>query len=163
MKKKIERLRRALIRWLGGVPAERDGNLISHAVSEMRIAWPESEEMQDAIRRCVLDIVGVFSDQGHSGTSAPYTVEVLGKLLRFQALTPLQGTDDEWTQLDYNDDMAFQNKRCSRVFKRADGTAYDCEAVIFEDQNGACYTSRESRRDITFPYTPTHRYERRDS
>jgi len=65
----------------------------------------------------------------------------------------------KWAELDYGDpNMAAQNKRCLHVFRRADGTAYDIEAVIFREPSGACFTGRGSSRDITFPYVPKREY-----
>lgn len=118
----------------------------------------EADEMQDMMDNHILDIVQRFSDEGHSGFSAGHAVSILEKVLRFEPVTPLTGADDEWTKLDYGENMAAQNKRCSHVFKRADGTAYDCEAVIFREPSGACFTSKDSSRDITFPYRPTREY-----
>lgn len=106
----------------------------------------------------IVGMVQLFDDEGHSGFSASYAVGILEKILRFEPVTPLTGEDDEWTALDYEDDMVAQNKRCSHVFKRSDGTAYDIEAVIFEDKDGSRFTSKDSRRDITFPYRPTREY-----
>ena len=35
---------------------------------------------------------------------------------------------------------------------------YDMDGRVFREPNGTCYTSRNSRVDITFPYTPTTEY-----
>lgn len=118
----------------------------------------EPNEMQDMIEKHVLEMVKLFSDEGHSGSSASYTISILEKVLRFEPITPLTGEEDEWTELGYGPDMFAQNKRCSHVFKRADGSAYDCEAVIFRDPDGSCFTSKGSSRDVTFPYRPTREY-----
>lgn len=132
-------------------------NLTDFARSELarlRGASDEPDEMQDAIEACVIGIVETFAEQGHSGSSGAYVLGILEKVLRFEPVTPLTGADDEWTVLDYADDMRAQNKRCGRVFKRGDGTAYDIEAVVFREPDGSCWTGAESHRDITFPYVP---------
>ena len=74
---------------------------------------------------------------------------------RFQPLTPLQGTPDEWNECASG---VWQNNRCSHVFKDADGRAYDIDGRIFREPNGCCYTNRESRVYVQFPYTPTREY-----
>lgn len=97
----------------------------------------------------------MFSEQGHSGFSASYAINILEKLLRFEPITPLTGNDDEWTELDYDKDTKYQNKRYSRVFKDADGKAYDSEGKIFSDNGGkSWYQSKDSRVYIDFPYVP---------
>lgn len=135
-------------------------SMVEYAESELRIAGLlNSDEKYDAmVADAALEIVKKFADQGHSGFSAAMVSNILDKLLRFEPLTPLTGSEDEWTALDHDDTMAAQNKRCPHVFKRADGTAYDSNAIIFRDPDGACFTSSESRKDITFPYTPRREY-----
>ncbi|WP_053225565.1 hypothetical protein [Methylobacterium indicum] len=110
--------------------------------------------MQDAIDACVIGIVETFAEQGHSGSSAAYVIGILDKVLRFEPVTPLTGEDDEWVVHAYDDECYAQNKRCGRVFKRRNGQAYDIEAVVFRDPDGFCWTGADSRRDVTFPYTP---------
>lgn len=134
--------------------------LIDYAKDELRRirTSDEPDEMQDAMDAGILKLVETFAEEGHSGFSAAYAVGIIEKLLRFEPLTPLTGADDEWGQVDGGDDMKWQSKRCPHVFKRADGTAYDIEAVIFREPDGCCYTGSDSHRDITFPYTPTREY-----
>ena len=139
-------------------------NLHSHALAEFRAAgWTDDEgkfkeEMQEAICKHVLELLKVFADEGHSGTTAPYTVNMFKKLAMFEPLVPLTGEDWEWNECGNG---IFQNKRCSRVFKQADrfnGQAYDIEGRVFREPTGACYTGAESRVPVTFPYTPKTEY-----
>lgn len=134
--------------------------MIEFAKDELRRlrSSDEPDEMQDMIEKHVLEMVRLFSDEGHSGSSANYTVAILEKVLRFEPVTPLTGEDDEWNEVSGGPGMTHQNRRCSHVFKRADGTAYDGEAYIFRHPDGACFTSINSRKDITFPYRPTREY-----
>lgn len=136
------------------------GQMLEFAKEELRRlrSSDEPDEMQDMMDAHILRMVQTFSDEGHSGFSAGYAISILEKVLRFEPVTPLTGADDEWNEVSSGPDMTHQNRRCGHVFKRADGTAYDSEAVIFRDPSGACYTSRDSRRDITFPYQPTREY-----
>lgn len=110
------------------------------------------------IRDAVLDLIRLFSEQGHSGMSASIVTALTEKLMRSEPLTPLAGTPDEWTVLDYSDDMYAQNKRCSHVFQRADGSAYDSRGRVFREADGWTSTRRGSRVEITFPYTPSVEY-----
>ena len=136
-------------------------SLIEHAKREFKALGyiPLDEEQPEDpnkwIQQNVLELLEVFAEQGHSGTSAPFCIEYFYKLAYFKPLTPLQGTDDEWNEIG---DGVFQNNRCGRVFKGADGKAYDIEGIVFKDSDGCHYTSRDSRVYITFPYTPTTEY-----
>lgn len=152
-------------------------NYEKHARMEFHAAgWTDADgkfkdEMQEAICNHVLDLLKVFSDEGHSGTTAPYTVSLFKQLAMFEPVVPLTGEDWEWNDTGYG----IQNKRCSHVFKDADGKAYDsqgkvffewCERPLDEDEEGypgtkrfkSSYTSRDSRVYVTFPYTPTTEY-----
>jgi len=133
----------------------RHGNLLSHAESELSRLLPPGDTMNDAMRVDALEMVLLFSTQGHSGFSAGYARGLLDQLLAFKPLTPLTGADDEWVMLNYGGDMVAQNKRCSHVFRRTDGTAYDSQGRVFEEPSGARFTSADSRVEISFPYTPT--------
>jgi len=161
-------------------------NLHSHALMEFKAAkWLDdegkySDEMQEAICKHVLKLLDVFADEGHSGSSAPYAVNVFKKLAMFEPLVPLTGEDWEWTETS---EGVFQNKRCSHVFKQADrfdGQAYDIDGIVFyewherdldPDEPGypgktrfkSHYTSSESRVPVTFPYTPVKNYVERPS
>ena len=151
-------------------------NLKNHALMEFRAAgWVDDQgkfkdEMQQAICEHVLKLLEVFADEGHSGSSAPYAIDLFKKLAMFEPIVPLTGEDWEWTEVTSG---GFQNKRCSRVFKQADrfnGQAYDIDAIVFYDwytdektgeKYKSHYTCRESVVPITFPYTPKTEYKER--
>ena len=147
---------RARLAWK--ILRDRDGNLVAHAVRETAYLRDGEAGPNEWMAQHLVDMVRAFSTEGHSGMSAGWAIASLKPLLSFEPLGPLQGTDDEWCALDYGFDMGFQNKRCRHVFKRSDGTAYDGDAVVFREPNGACFTSRHSRQEITFPYTPRRVY-----
>jgi hypothetical protein len=139
-------------------------NLHRHALAEFRAAgWTDADgkfedEMQEDICKHVLELLKVFSDEGHSGSTAPYTVNMFKKLAMFEPIVPLTGEDWEWHEPSPG---VFQNIRCSRVFKQADrfnGQAYDIEGRVFREPTGACYTGAESCVPVTFPYTPKTEY-----
>jgi hypothetical protein len=147
-------------------------NLKDHALMEFRAAgWVDDrgeycDEMQGMICDHVLKLLDVFTDEGHSGSSAPYAVNLFKTLAMFEPIVPLTGEDWEWTLLDYGVDPKWQNKRCGRVFKDADGRAYDIDGIVFydwfEDENHerhkSHFTGKESRVYVTFPYTPKTEY-----
>lgn len=133
-------------------------NLVEFAENELNRVLKsckdsESIKVQQVINKDILDIVKIFSEQGHSGFSAHYTLNNLTRLLDYKPITPLTGEDDEWTKLDYGEDIAYQNKRCPSIFKRADGTAYNTEGKIFSSNNGhTWYNCKDSSVEVIFPY-----------
>jgi hypothetical protein len=129
-------------------------NLVNHAKRELALIGHAEDEMQAAMNAHIIRMVETFADEGHSGFSASYAVAALEKLLRFEPLTPLTGSDDEWMEVG---DGLFQNVRCSHVFKE-DGNAYDIAGRMFREPDGVCFTGRDSRVPVTFPYTPTTEY-----
>lgn len=151
-------------------------NLKSHALMEFRAAgWCDengkfNDDMQEAICNHVLKLLEVFADEGHSGSTAPYAVNLFKTLAMFEPVVPLTGEDWEWTSIDFGPDMKYQNKRCGHVFKNEQGQAYDSEGIVFYDwytdkETGekfkSYFTDRGSRVNINFPYTPTREYVER--
>lgn len=135
---------------------QEPGNIERHADRELRLLLPDGDEMNEAMRNDAQEMLLVFSTQGHSGFSAGYITGLIEKLMRFEPLLPLRGTDDEWNEVSEED---YQNNRCSHVFKsKATGEAYDIDGRIFREPSGACFTSYESRVPVTFPYTPKREY-----
>ena len=150
-------------------------NTNHHAMMEFRAAgWVDehgnfNDEMQQAICEHVLKLLAVFSDEGHSGTSAPHAVDLFKKLAMFEPIVPLTGEDWEWVDHGY----CMQNKRCGHVFKqpdRFDGQPYDGEGIVFWDwytdeetgeKRKSYFTSRDSAVPITFPYTPKREFMER--
>ena len=140
-----------------------------HAIVEFRAAgWVDDngnyhDEMQQAICEGVLKLLEVFSEEGHSGSSAPYAINLFQQLASFKPIVPLTGEDWEWTDVSsFGGGMRYQNKRCGRVFKDDDGRAYDGEGIVFWeyyiDEDGvkrmSHYTCKDSHVYIEFPYTP---------
>jgi hypothetical protein len=128
------------------------------AIEEMKAMGYDLKDPEQGpdlwITENVRDLLRVFSTQGHSGFSAPYCIRMFSDLAEHKALGPLTGSDEEWCKLDYDADTTYQNKRCSHVFKGADGRAYDIQGKVFREPNGCTYTGKDSRVYVTFPYTP---------
>ena len=135
-------------------------DLHDYAVREMDNAWPESDPMQDSIKQNILDIVDIFCEQGHSGMSATYTLNILDRLLMWKPIAPLTGAEDEWGEpygYGIGTEVCQQNKRCSSVFRHNfdNATAYDIDGKVFSDDGGKTfYSNIDSRIPVTFPYIP---------
>ncbi len=173
-------LQQALLR--AAIRLSDDSGLIRHAKRELLAAGYQPDDREEGpnkwIQQNILDLLAVFSMQGHSGFSAPHCIEMFQKLAKFEPLVPLTGDATEWNEVG---PCVFQNNRCSHVFKQVDrfeGQAYDLDAVIFwewyerpleADEVGypgtvrekTYFTSGESARAIEFPYTPKREYQER--
>lgn len=132
-------------------------NLVNHAKKEMEIAgmYKDEDGPNKWMRDSVLELIEVFSRQGHSGASAPWCIGLFEKLASFGIISPITGEESEWNEIGTG---VLQNKRCSHVFKE-NGIAYDIEGIIFREKDGCCFVSRDSRVNIKFPYTPTRQYK----
>jgi hypothetical protein len=148
-------------------------NYHKHALTEFKAAkWLDEngnycDEMQEAICKHILKLLDVFAEEGHSGTTAPYTISIFSKLAGFDPIVPITGEDWEWTEVSTG---VYQNKRCGHVFKQPDrfnGQAYDIDGRVFwewvkSSEDGTIYkshfTSGDSFVPITFPYTPKREY-----
>ena len=159
--------------------------LNEHAKMEFKAAgWLDDsgayiDEMQGAICEHVLELLTVFSNEGHSGSTAPYTIDLFERLAMFKPIAPLTGEDWEWTEHDHGNGVMYQNKRCSSVFKDEDGECYDIDGKVFWEWSKpyegrepyepykSYYTCRESRVPVTFPYVkpkePIYEYRHSDA
>lgn len=139
----------ALVVWLN-----RNSNYAAHVRREVPEWFKEEDGPNRWIADGTLELLAVISSQGHSGNSIGFALKFFSEMALFKPWGPLTGADDEWIEIA---DNRYQNKRCSHVFKE-DGRAYDINGRIFREPNGACYTSKDSFVDITFPYTPKSEY-----
>jgi len=135
-------------------------NYVKHAEFEFKACgWNlEEDSMQKLICKQVCELLELFSTHGHSGSSAPYAINMFEKLARFEPLCPLTGEDWEWNECS---EGLFQNKRCSHVFKDKNGF-YDVDGKVFVYPNGGAYTNGKSRTKVVFPYTPKTEYVKVD-
>ena len=143
---------------------------IKHAEREFHAAgWTDEngnfkDEMQRMICDHVLRLLNEFADEGHSGSTAPYTISLFKNLASFEPICPLTGEDFEWNLISDKEDL-WQNNRCGHVFKQ-NGKAYDIDGKIFweyaNDGTKVYFTSFESRVPVEFPYVPKREYVQRE-
>lgn len=127
-------------------------SLIEHAKYELEFGglFNEENKYDYDIAKAVMELIEVFSKQGHSGYSANIVSNVFNKLSKFQTISPLTGNNDEWVEVT---DKLFQNKRNSAVFKDGkDGKAYYIDAYIKKLQNGDYTSGRIYFDDIDGSY-----------
>ena len=134
------------------------GSYLNHARKELKLAGYDLDQKEEDpnkwLQESVLELLSLFSSQGHSGFSAPYCIKTFEKLARFEPLTPLTGEEEEWVDVGCHDGVTvYQNSRIGSVFKDGkDGKAYWSEGIIFRDADGHTFTSRDSRVFIEFPW-----------
>ena len=115
-------------------------SLISHAKKELELAgmFSKGSDYDGMLGDAVLELIALFSKQGHSGCSAGMTVQLFQKLADFKPLAPLTLKDDEWNETIGG---SFQNRRNSAVFKNGkDSEAYYINAYTTKTQTGSCWS-----------------------
>jgi hypothetical protein len=142
-------------------------NMLKWAEQELRYGGYDINDPEDGPNRWLaegtLELLKVFSEQGHSGSSAPYAVALFEKLAMWKPIAQLTGEDDEWNEAYDNADTQ-QNKRNSAVFKEKNGQAYWMDGRVFWEWYSApdiddgkpyksYYTGYGSRVNIEFPWT----------
>lgn len=140
-------------------------NLTEFAKQELDlIGMNDGDPMNAAMRNHILHMVKEFGDEGHSGFSASYAVDLLSRLLRYKPLSPLTGNDDEWMDVSdcggRKDGPLWQNTRHHSIFKDNEG-AYDIDGKVFwewwKHDDGTVskmyYSNFNSCIPVTFPYT----------
>lgn len=112
-------------------------NLIEHAEYELLLAglFAEAGDYGGMIAEAVLELVEVFSKQGHSGYSAGLVLRLFNEVANYRTLTPVGVSQEEWVEVgssglvgssDY--ERFWQNKRRSSTFSRDGGkTWYDID------------------------------------
>lgn len=118
------------------IPRSSKSQLVQHAERELALAGVEPD-----VRKWCLDTVKSFSGQGHSGASAFVAIQILTRLLSFEALTPLTADPREWIQ--HSPDMwdgesgVWQNVRDGRAFSSDGGKTY----TYVDDEQRTLHTS----------------------
>ena len=146
------------------------GNLVEHAKRELlKLGYKPIDECKDEpekwMQENILELLDVFSKQGHSGSSASYVINYFTKLANFNTISPIMCTDDEWNDVGTDDGkILYQNSRCSAVFKISMfGKPYYLDAIVFVDKKHTSYTGSafnnkneriKSSQTIKLPFTP---------
>jgi hypothetical protein len=135
-------------------------NYKKHALREFEYAgWLKDgkykDEMQELICKQVIDLLELFSKLGHSGSSAPYAINLFTKLAKFEPIGGIKGTDDEYGT-DCGD---HQNKRLSSVFRDEKGQYY-LNAIVWQGEKsydaftGTVNGIRSRQYIKSFPFIP---------
>ena len=143
-------------------------NLQNHAERELKLAgyYDKDSDYGGMIPEAVLELMGVFSKQGHSGMSASLVRNIFNRLADFKNLTLLTGKDDEWNDIGETLNKSeknemYQNNRVGSVFKDGkDEQAYYSVAIVFQGEEshdsftGSVGEIRSRQYVKSFPFTP---------
>ena len=111
--------------------------LLEHAQKEIDILKKNhGQDFVESYYNNILKIIKIFSEEGHSGTSAQLATKIIYALLQFKPLSPIENRPQDWTTTAQ--DKILQHNRCSNVFKEG---------------NKAWILEGSSKESITFPYT----------
>ena len=137
---------------------------IEHAKRELELAglFDKDSDYDGALGTAVMELVEVFSKQGHSGFSAGRVISLFKEVALHNCLTPLSGETDEWNEIG---DNILQNNRVSSVFKDLNtGKSYFLDAITWRTQTESTWSGTAETKDgerITdrqyiksFPFTP---------
>lgn len=106
-------------------------NLVKHAKKELELAglFDKDSDYDGMLGDAVLELVKVFSKQGHSGFSAHLTLDLFNKVAQYKPLTEIGTTEDEWQNVsDKAGQEMWQNRRRGTTFSRDGGkTWYDID------------------------------------
>ena len=95
----------------------------------------------------ILALCEAFGKSGQSGGSAPMTASAISqaikKLMLQEPICPIMGVDEEWVnvrEVSDEDEMMYQNKRCSALFKSKSGKCWYVDAIVKKTQSGSCWS-----------------------
>lgn len=108
----------------------KNSELCQHAIKELKFAGYGNGEggPNDWMYRQVLEAIAVFSSHDNSGTSAYFEINLVNKLCKFDIISPLRFTDNEWGKINVRGTC--QNKRKSGVFKEPNGKIHYLDAFV---------------------------------
>jgi len=135
---------------------KQDSELVRFAKDELSYYEKSPDQGIQKTKKKVIELMKAFDDPKMSSMERIAVVSLFAKLAYHIPLSPLTGKDEEWEEVttDKNEDnpIKWQNKRCPRVYKRANGTAFDSAAIIYSYGDGIWFRNEQSNIDITFPY-----------
>lgn len=113
-------------------------SLKEHAKIELDRAqlFDSDSDYNGDIGKSVMELIEVFSNQGHSGYSASIVRNIFNQLSDYKPLGGISGEEDEWVEVSKG---IFQNKRLSSVFK--DITIQNCKPYYL---SAICWKDDES-------------------
>lgn len=146
--------------------AERELSILSKSATD-----PNNRPIVEPFTKELLALCDKFGKSGQGGGSAPYTAtaisQAIKKLLLQEPICDITGIDDEWVNVrdaSEDDEMMYQNNRCSALFKGKSGKCWYLDAIVWKAQDKHAYSGSAflpdgsklySRQFIkSFPFKP---------
>lgn len=122
-------------------------SLIKFAVREMdRLGmFDKDSDYEGKIGEAVIELLEVFSKQGHSGFSEEATVNFFSMLALHKPLTAITNDPNEWMQVDSAGTL-WQSSRDSSVFSVDGGKTY----YFVDDEDKHMHDSAEPRGRLSY-------------
>lgn len=100
----------------------KNSNIVRHALRELELAgyFKANCGTNKLMKDDIVELLTVFADQGHSGSSAQWCINLFKKLANFEIISPLTLKDDEFNLCSLMENV-YQNKRKSTIFKDSKG------------------------------------------
>lgn len=97
--------------------------LIDHAKEELSRAglFDKDSDYNGLIGKAVMELVKCFSNQGHSGFSANWVLDLFNQLGKYKTLSPITDNPKEWMEVSEN---MWQSKRNPALFSENNGKTY---------------------------------------
>lgn len=109
--------------------------LIEHAKKELELAgmFDKDSDYNGGIGKAVMELVEVFSKQGHSGMSAKRTLQIFNRVADYGILKPITFEEEQWREVNPG---VFHHKRLTAVFKdKKDVRPYYIDAIVFQGED----------------------------
>jgi len=138
-----------------------DENLTDHARRELELAGMFDKEVEGSeaagswnnlCAEAVIELMEVFAKQRHSGMSASMTQELFSRLSKYEALTELTDSPDEWNDISEMQagELGWQSQRNPSCFSDDGGKTYwDIEENYYkhEDEDGSVWSGGLSKEE----------------
>lgn len=114
----------------------------------------------------ILALCEAFGKSGQSGGSAPYTASAISQAVKHlmlqEPICPVTGIDEEWVnvrEVSEEDEMMYQNKRCSALFKSKNGDCWYVDAIVWKgEKDYDTFTGRVYIDDKNFELIGSSQY-----
>ena len=145
-------------------------NLKEHALQQFELlGWTKDgkfkDDMQEDICNGTLKLIEIFSEQGHSGMTAPYAISLFEKLASWKSIADITA-NREWWNGDIGSGNMVQSRIQCDVFSTEEdlkkNRAYFLDGIIFKDRDGCCYTNSKSRVWFDLPGLPPKSIYKKD-
>jgi hypothetical protein len=102
---------------------DTDSQFVQFARNELSTAglFDPDSDYGGMAGRAVMELIEVFSKQGHSGFSAGMVAYIFHELTKYQPLTPLTDNPKEWNEVGYG---LWQSSRAPSAFSQDGGKTY---------------------------------------